>query len=100
MERNPTMPNPVLTLILDDTGNLGATGPLVPDLNGVCLLWQERRTGRIRIAGPIQQKVLIYGLLEGAKDAVRDWHAEHAKDARIVAPPPGFNAAGNGGTGG
>lgn len=43
--------------------------------------------GRINISGPINDKVLCFGLLEAAKDAVRDYVAKN----QIIAPHPLLN---------
>lgn len=35
--------------------------------------------GRINVTGAITNKVMAYGLLEAAKDAIRDFHAKQAE---------------------
>ena len=35
--------------------------------------------GGVSCGGPIQDKVLCYGLLESAKDAIKSWHEEQSK---------------------
>lgn len=46
--------------------------------------------GNVIVAGPIDDKILCYGMLEAAKDAVRQ-HKE--KKASIQVPPPGLAGA-------
>lgn len=48
----------------------------------------RRANGQLELAGPIQDAILMHGLLALAGDAVRDWHK--AQQNRIVAPPPGL----------
>ena len=56
--------------------------------------------GKVSVTGPIQNKALCYGLLECAKDAIRDFQVQAAQGgtAKLVIPdvvlPPHF---GNGG---
>ena len=57
-------------------------------------------TGFVNISGPIKNKVLSYGMLESAKDALRDFHEQAVaqQQAKVVQPvrlelPPGFNAS-------
>jgi hypothetical protein len=45
--------------------------------------------GRIFVNGPIQDKVLCYGLLEAAKDAIREYGV--ANQNKIVTPHPLLN---------
>ncbi len=42
--------------------------------------------GKVSASGPIQDKVLCYGLLEAAKDGIRQWHVEQTDGPKIVAP--------------
>ena len=42
--------------------------------------------GQVQVAGPIENKVLCYGLLEVAKDIIND--ATKKSDHRIVTPGP------------
>ena len=51
--------------------------------------------GQISISGPIHDKILCYGLLESAKDAVREHVAKEAKKT-ILAPHPLLNLKGTG----
>jgi hypothetical protein len=53
--------------------------------------------GKVLVAGPIDDKVLCYGLLESAKDAIRE---HKAKQGKVEVAPPGFQAALNGHPGG
>ena len=48
-------------------------------------------TGDLSIAGPVENKVMAYGLLEAAKDAIRE---NHAAPPKIV--PVHGQLAGNG----
>lgn len=45
-------------------------------------------SGAINVSGPIHDKILSYGLLEMAKDAIRDMHQQAARQqaARSVIP--------------
>lgn len=52
--------------------------------------------GQLRLAGPIQDKVLCYGLLEAAKDALRTMHAEAAKGPKIETAGPAIAGLLNG----
>lgn len=54
-------------------------------------------TGQIQIQGPIQDKTLCYGLMESAKDAIREHHAEQAKAGGLtIVRQPLNNNGGNG----
>lgn len=44
--------------------------------------------GQMRVDGIPQSKVLAYGMLAAAQDAIRD--AFKQQESRIVAPPPGL----------
>jgi hypothetical protein len=50
----------------------------------------DPQSNQIGVEGPIGEKTLCYGMLESAKDAIRD-HA--AKSSGIVAAPPGLLTA-------
>jgi hypothetical protein len=52
--------------------------------NKVELLIAVNDTGQVQVTGPIENKVLCYGLLAAAQDAVRDYHAIAAQ--RLVQP--------------
>lgn len=39
----------------------------------------DQRTGQMQISGPIDDKMLCYAILESAKDAVREHHAERER---------------------
>lgn len=41
--------------------------------------------GQLMVGGPIEDKVLCYGLLEAAKDAIRD----NIKKSKVLRVPPG-----------
>lgn len=58
-----------LTILMEDTGKFGLQAT----------------------PGVIENKVMAYGMLELAKEAVQDWHQKQG-ESRIVAPPEGFNA--------
>jgi hypothetical protein len=47
----------------------------------------DPQTNQISVAGPIDQKTLCYGMLESAKDAIRDHCAKPSSG--IVAAGPG-----------
>ncbi len=49
--------------------------------------------GQISIHGPMQDRILMLGLLEIAKDLVTDWHKKQANSSAIVAPPPGLKVS-------
>jgi hypothetical protein len=42
-------------------------------------------TTQINVSGPVNDKTLCYGLLEGAKDAIRD-HVKKQESRIVVAP--------------
>lgn len=42
---------------------------------------------RIEVSGPIQDKIACYGLLEAAKDAIKDFHDKQAASAIVPATP-------------
>lgn len=44
--------------------------------------------GRVTVSGPIDNKLLCYGLLESAKDAIRDYIVANAKLVQPVALVP------------
>lgn len=44
--------------------------------------------GQIAVNGSIENKLLAYGLLQAATEAVADFHRN--QDKKIVAPPPGL----------
>ncbi len=44
--------------------------------------------GQIAVNGSIQNKLLAYGLLEAAREAVSEYHKN--QDKKIVSPPPGM----------
>ena len=45
-------------------------------------------TGQVSVSGAIENKLLAYGLLEAAREAVADFHKN--QDKKIVAPPLGL----------
>ena len=47
--------------------------------------------GRTRVDGPVDDKILCYGLLEAAKDAVRDHVAAKARRVQPVILVPKLN---------
>lgn len=53
-----------------------------------CRLVIEIVNGQLKISGPIQDKMLCYGMLELAKDAIRDMHAKAAEGPKIETAPP------------
>jgi len=44
--------------------------------------------GQVSVSGPIQNKILCYGLLEAAKDAVRDYVAKNQNRITLATPVP------------
>lgn len=53
----------------------------------VQLLIEMDENRQILISGPIQDKILSYGLLEAARDAIKDFHDKQAKAAVVPATP-------------
>lgn len=51
----------------------------------------DPQTNQINVSGPVDQKTLCYGMLESAKDAIRDYCAKPASG--IVAAGPEIAAA-------
>ena len=47
-------------------------------------------TKGVQVTGPINDKILAYGLLEAAKDAITEYHARLASEKRIVEAPSFF----------
>jgi hypothetical protein len=45
--------------------------------------------GQIGVNAPLQDKVLCYGLLEVARDAIQKYHEQQPKKSAIVTVPPG-----------
>jgi hypothetical protein len=53
--------------------------------------------GRINVSGPLHDKMLCYGMLESAKDSIRDYQAKAQSpilvpEMRIPSPAPGTGA--------
>ncbi len=46
--------------------------------------------GRVHVNGQIENKLLAYGMLESAKDAIRDYVKKQSEGSGIVTLPPGF----------
>ena len=44
-------------------------------MNSIQLIIQLDEAGKISVNGPLDNKVLCYGLLESAKEAIRDFKA-------------------------
>jgi hypothetical protein len=53
---------------------------------------QVQPNGGVSVSGPIQDKLLCYGMLECARDAIRE-HAEKAANGKIIAASPAQAAA-------
>lgn len=51
------------------------------------ITWEDN--GNINVQGPIENKLITYGLLEAARDAIKDFNDKAASG--IVAPPAGFS---------
>ena len=49
------------------------------------LIIQMNENGSITVSGPINDKILSFGMLEGAKDAIRD-HIHKSQQALLVQP--------------
>ena len=47
--------------------------------------------GQVRVSGPIHDKVLCYGLLEAAKDAIRDFRPDAHPLTLLRMDLPGFD---------
>lgn len=47
------------------------------------LIIKLRKDGSVNVTGPIQNKVLCYGAMEAAKEAIHDWHVAQAAGPRI-----------------
>lgn len=56
----------------------------------------ELQDGKLNVNGPIHDKTLCYGLLESAKDAIRDYVAEN--QSPILKPHIMFPKSSDGGT--
>lgn len=41
------------------------------------------KDGSVRVSGPIGNKVLCYGILESAREAIADWHKAQAQGPQI-----------------
>jgi hypothetical protein len=47
----------------------------------------QTEDGRLTVNGPIANKVLCYGLLSAAQDAIRDYHLQPREEpTRIITP--------------
>lgn len=59
-----------------------------PGIEGIVLELVLHPNGNVSITGPIQNKVLCYGILEAARDAVLEWHHAQlaARKPVVVAP--------------
>jgi len=65
----------------------------------VMIEW-DQETGTINLGGPIQNKVLMYGLLGAAADTVRKWHEDEARKVKEAKPEEVTSLVGlNGGKG-
>lgn len=42
---------------------------------------------QIKVSGPIQDKIACYGLLEAAKDAIKDFHDNQVKSKIVQVAP-------------
>lgn len=57
----------------------------------VQLILTMDETGSLQVAGPLDQTLLCYGMLEQAKDAIRNHHAQRAN--KVQPPSPAEMAA-------
>ena len=49
--------------------------------------------GSVAVSGPIENKILVYGLLEAAKEAIRHFHEQNQKRVQPVSIlPPGIQS--------
>jgi hypothetical protein len=46
------------------------------------IITMDETTGQVNVNGPLANKFLIYGMLEMARDAIRDWNK--SQESRIV----------------
>lgn len=46
------------------------------------------RAGQITISGPIEQKLLVLGMLEAGKETLLNWHAEQRQKANSIEVAP------------
>jgi hypothetical protein len=51
----------------------------------VVIEW-DQETGVIDVGGPIQNKVLFYGMLAAAQDTARKWHEDRANEIKAATP--------------
>lgn len=66
-------------------------------MNPTLTITLDAATGQVQVAGPIDNKMICYGLLEMAKDAIRDYAAAQAKQGGLIAVKgslPGQNGTG------
>ena len=54
------------------------------DLSTVKLVIELDKMGRMKVEGPIQDKVFSYGLLEAAKDQIREWHKKKSESPLVT----------------
>jgi hypothetical protein len=47
----------------------------------------ETESGHLKVTGPLQMKTLCYGMLETAKDQVREFHERAKKEAETNVEP-------------
>ena len=47
--------------------------------------------GSVVVNGPIQDRILCYGLLEAARDAIRDFKPDQAQQIQVVPEMPLIN---------
>ena len=55
----------------------------------VQLLIEMNEQGQVNVSGPINQKMLCYGLLDCARDAIKDFTDNAAKGPHIALAQPG-----------
>ncbi len=54
-------------------------------MNELTLTIKLTSAGAINVSGPIDNKILAYGLLEAAREAIADHHAKLSKSAIVPA---------------
>ena len=67
-------------------------------MNVQLVITLDQATGAIQVSGPIEQPMLAYGLLELARDAIRDHNAQKKALNGLVIPqivPAPLNGKGN-----
>lgn len=65
-------------------------------MNIQLIITLDQATGQIQVQGPIENAMLVYGMLEAAKDAIREFKANQKNGlVAIHGPLPSTNGKGN-----